>query len=801
MSITIQNLRIIPYGQKDTLRPVFGDTMHLTFRLADAPLDGDRYLLGLDYERILFPTMRPLCAYTEDYTASQNDVSFDLAINTERFALWASTLKKPTPIWLQLVRVRGEEYTTILLDDILALPSVVDGANMVFPGTPLEDILGNKADLVDGKVPLSQLPPIGFEQVQSDWDESDSSDVTYIRNKPSIGEARWGSIEGDLSSQTDLADALDGKANLVQGKVDINEIPIKANNNNCLVVSSDKLFVQSAPTGIINGKNSKIQPIVPFYLDYAVRSVLPNVTTIPAATTAYSLLDASATTNNHSWQYSHAPEAASTYVFPAVTNTAVAHRIKLTIDFTAVQTYSFEDSQGAAIAPLFTPTISAGDVYEFRCEWSSVQSKWLIYPCKQGAVSDDYVMQSQVGAANGVAGLDSGGKVPREELYLGDNTNPGILKVIPNCGIIVGNGQFGTNPAQYSAIDGRRSGDPSPGLFTINDHFVIVPASINYAVTAALTDAHKIQLTDAQKLSAQDTLGVGAAPIIGTTAPTTSTVGAVGQLYVNTTTSKTYHCTAVNVDDTDPENVVTTYTWTDDVNANGGTIERELIIASGNDSYHPYLNVRNRGVIVNGQTHLTSDWSITGLFINGSGNVTGGTSNTHGVILSGYWLSGYASNKTQTVLGKYNVARDALLTVGNGSAANARSNAYELDWSGNQFIAGGHQQGVTTIPAATTAYTLTDGMQSHVPSSASTYTLPAVTDNARTHECILTVRFSASVQTYAFEDSAGNTLTPLPLAGTIADGSVVAFRCTWEALLGQWVIMPVMLGTYAEVTP
>ena len=92
-------------------------------------------------------------------------------------------------------------------------------------------------------------------------------------------------------------------------------------------------------------------------------------------------------------------------------------------------------------------------------------------------------------------------------------------------------------------------------------------------------------------------------------------------------------------------------------------------------------------------------------------------------------------------------------------------------------------------------------MQSHVPEAASVYTLPAVTDNARTHECILTVRFSASVLTYAFEDSAGNPLTPLPLAGTIADGSVVCFRCTWEALLGQWVIMPVMLGTYQEVEP
>lgn len=113
---------------------------------------------------------------------------------------------------------------------------------------------------------------------------------------------------------------------------------------------------------------------------------------------------------------------------------------------------------------------------------------------------------------------------------------------------------------------------------------------------------------------------------------------------------------------------------------------------------------------------------------------------------------------------------------------------------------------ITEIPAATSAYTLIaqDATTNnhcycyeHAPESAPTYTLPAVTGNAVKREIILTVRFSASVLTYAFEDSQCNSITPLPLAGTIADGSVVCFRCTWEALLNQWVIMPVMLGTYS----
>lgn len=403
MSITIQNLRIIPYGQKDTLKPVFGDTMHLTFTLADAPQAGDGYTLALDYERILLPTMRPLCAMATEYTAAGTDISFELDINTERFAQWVSALKKPTPIWLQLQRERGGVYTTLLLDDVLALPSVVDGANMVFPGTPLEDILREKADLVDGKVPSSQLPP-GFEQQQADWDESDSSDVTYIRNKPSIGASRWGSIDGDLSDQTDLANALDGKANLVGGKVPSAELPIATANSlgavrpnstyGTRVNQIGEIYIFRADEAVIDNRGTDLgrgyRPIVPSNLDYAVRSVLPNVTTIPSATTSYSLLDASATTNDHSWQYFHAPEAASVYALPTVTDGTRTHECILTVRFSSsVLTYAFEDSAGNPITPLpLAGTIADGSVVCFRCTWEALLGQWVIMPVMLGTYEE-----------------------------------------------------------------------------------------------------------------------------------------------------------------------------------------------------------------------------------------------------------------------------------------------------------------------------------------------------------------------------------------------------------------------------
>ena len=772
MSITLSNLRIIPYGQKDTLKPVFGDTMKLAFRLPDHEA-GDKYTLALDYERILLPTMRPLCAMATEYTAEGTDVSFELEINTERFAQWVSGLKKPTPIWLQLVRVRGEEYTTILLDDILALPSVVDGANMVFPGTPLEDVLRGKADLVDGKVPSSQLPPC-FEQQQADWDESDSSEPSYIKNKPT-----------DFGSQ-------------------------------------------QATDEEIDARQSQTHAITPNNLDYATRSVLPNVTTIPAATTAYSLLDASATTNNHSWQYFHAPASASTYVFPAVTDDSVAHRIKLTIDFTAVQTYSFEDSEGTAITPLFTPTISAGDVYEFDCEYSAVKGAWLIWPHKQGEVSDDYVMQSQVGAANGVAGLDSNALVPRANLpYLAWNTSgvnaAGAVKLksaTADTGLTISNGFL-----TIRAADERFIGERGNNIMPITVRY------LNTAVTAALTDANKLSLTASQKASAQDTIGAYGTLHLDA-APTTSTVGAFGQRAIVDATGKAYTCQGATNTGTEAE-PVWSYTWVDDVNAKGGTFTGEIKVLGSNTNWQTRCN--GYSVVIGDHNTYNNGWCC---------------------LFAGSYLDNFEQTNV-SLLGAYNLyPRDMYLAVGSGVSTSARSNGLEFCKNGDLYIAGGHQQGITAIPPATTAYTLTEGVQSHIPSSASTYTLPAIPqrviadgryftrntstdgtgyygwlsgttnrytasatpavgDNTytntaltqgaspitaidnRTHECILTVRFSSSVLTYAFEDASGNPLTPLPLSGTIQDGSVVAFRCTWEALLGQWVIEPKLLNPNA----
>lgn len=545
------------------------------------------------------------------------------------------------------------------------------------------------------------------------------------------GSAAWGKIEGDIADQEDLKQALGGKldtdavgvtvAGLVDGKVPAEELPsldfiptaekgvangvaeldgeAKVNRDVLPLCNSTSVGAVRSGSGatqyginivdgyvrIVRATESNIddkagiyKPIVPTSLDYAVRSVLPNVTTIPAATAAYSLLDASATTNNHSFTYTHVPAEASVYTLPAVTNTAVSHLILLYVDFTNTQSISFEDSNNQTISPSFTPTISAGDVYCFKCEYSILKNAWQIIPCKQGATSDDYVMQSEVGVAGGVASLGSNGKVLTTE-----------LPVSPTYGTTILQGVLAINPAGTSEINGRSGGFRA-----------ITAGTLNQSVTAALTDAHKISLTDAQKASAQDTLGAYGTLHLDA-APTTSTVGAFGQRAIVDSTGKAYTCTAVTNTGTEAEPAYS-YTWTDDINAKGGTFDGSVRIA---------------GDLIIG----TSTASVSG-----TGNDNGLYIGNHGQtpkssIACGVYLYNYHSQSI--AIGSGYVSKNIVLYLkGTGGGW-----LFEGDDTGNFLVSGSYQNVITTIPSGSSEYHLTEGNSQHVPNASPTYILPFTT--------------------------------------------------------------------------
>ena len=96
---------------------------------------------------------------------------------------------------------------------------------------------------------------------------------------------------------------------------------------------------------------------------------------------------------------------------------------------------------------------------------------------------------------------------------------------------------------------------------------------------------------------------------------------------------------------------------------------------------------------------------------------------------------------------------------------------------------------VITIPAATTAYTLSDGNFVHAPSSAPTYTLPNVADDGIAHCINLDIDFT-TVQTCAFVDAGGNVIG-LQKDIYIDPGDRYRMICIHQH--GMWLVYPLKM--------
>lgn len=112
----------------------------------------------------------------------------------------------------------------------------------------------------------------------------------------------------------------------------------------------------------------------------------------------------------------------------------------------------------------------------FVCEWADGGS---------GGVTDVKVNNATV-VADGVANIP-----------LASESSAGVGTAHPNYGIKIQGGRFVTVMATTSNIDSHSG-----------DYRVITPGNLNYAVTAALTDAKHITLTSEQQQTAQEVLGI-----------------------------------------------------------------------------------------------------------------------------------------------------------------------------------------------------------------------------------------------------------------------------------------------------
>ena len=215
MSIKIKNLRISPYTQKDEIKVVFGDELKIAF---DIPhVDGESFMCALDNERILYPINRPVCAYTAVFSRDGDSVEFTLNLTTSKLRDYVSSIRKPMPVWLQVVRSVGGKYETVVLDDVLAIPSVIDGNMTVYEGDSFKELLDGKMDVPEAQGTAGQVLTLdedghyawrdmeGQDNVQSDWDCSDSESDAFILNKPNLATVATSGSYNDLTDKPNLA--------------------------------------------------------------------------------------------------------------------------------------------------------------------------------------------------------------------------------------------------------------------------------------------------------------------------------------------------------------------------------------------------------------------------------------------------------------------------------------------------------------------------------------------------------------------------------------------------------------------
>ena len=411
-------------------------------------------------------------------------------------------------------------------------------------------------------------------------------------------------------------------------------------------------------------------------------------------------------------------------------------------------------------------------------EYSSVLNKWLVYAEKHG--EEQYVALSQKGVANGVATLGSDGKVPAVQLppssgvpaALHGNADPTINTVgVPgqlyfndNAGTVfacrvVNNVDTDVYQYVWSPVVAESGGYVAK--------YMLVGAPGNYTKTAQTQQVIAVGSTIDQS-GTGSSLAVGynisQAAVSSNTTPRQSTSSSIA-VGTAVTQTNTYGAGAIGYQ------ITQTGGYQNFAAGNGLT---------QNGSWYCTALGRN-----NSQSDSCLHSLVNGLLVT--------QTNGEGVLMSGIYLTNTAYKSGGSYFGLFNAENaNAIRITGYGSSQNARKNIEELSTSGDLYITGGHQQQITTIPTATTAYTLAEGVYVHVPATVATYTLPTPTDITRTHEIIIDVEFSADTSV-TFQDSSSVEIEPLSEPETEA-GTVVSYLCRFSLLLYRWVIMPVVQG-------
>ena len=253
MAITIQNAKIVPYTQKDTLsKVIFGDTWEISIRMPTAHESGDGYVLALDYERIVYPASHAVCAYSDTFEIQQQDLTMSVNLDSSRLAKWLSELKKPTPIYIQICRIRGGVYETLLLDEILALPSFVNPEMYEDENTPVGEKLEKKLDKPEEAGTEGQILTLdsALNPVWADAGEAQIGNGTLTINQNGVSKGSFGANQASNATIN-----LVGENNIVEA-VTFNGTPATISNKVAAITATIPT-VNNAKITITQGGVSK----------------------------------------------------------------------------------------------------------------------------------------------------------------------------------------------------------------------------------------------------------------------------------------------------------------------------------------------------------------------------------------------------------------------------------------------------------------------------------------------------------------------------------------------------------------
>lgn len=256
-------------------------------------------------------------------------------------------------------------------------------------------------------------------------------------------------------------------------------------------------------------------------------------------------------------------------------------------------------------------------------------------------------------------------------------------------------------------------------------------------------------------------------PMHGSSAPTQSTSGVVGQRYLDTTNKTTYICTGV--DESDLSNIVYEWTPLSKLDSNG----KISSVSIPNDNETITTNSSNQIQAVGLKETNSSATQKVWVGTLSQYTAQGKDQSTDLCFITD------DEESTPSAIVQAEQAKDAAILAKNQSQAlyNSISEiAYGFD-------------NITTIPAATSSVELSDGCWRHTPSVAPTYVLPDVSDETRSHSIIIDIDFS-SVVSAAFEDENGNALVPQK-GVSITSGDHWRFICAYT--FGTWLIFPLKL--------